>query len=130
MNREKRLQKQRQRRAWRVRNSVRGDAARPRLCIYRSHRHIYAQLIDDERGVTLCSASTRISPTGSAAANTGETGSSYGGTVEDAQNVGVAIAGKAIEQNIKKICFDRGPYKYHGRVRALADAARENGLEF
>jgi len=125
MNREKRLQKQRQRRAWRVRNSVRGDAARPRLCIHRSHRHIYAQLIDDERGVTICSASTRI-----ASATAGESTSSYGGTVEDAQKVGAAIAGKAVEQNIKKICFDRGPYKYHGRVRALADAARENGLEF
>jgi len=125
MNREKRLQKQRQRRAWRVRNSVRGDAARPRLCIYRSHRHIYAQLIDDERGVTICSASTRVAP-----AKAGESGSSYGGTIEDAQKVGAAIAGKAVEQNIKKICFDRGSYKYHGRVRALADAARENGLEF
>jgi large subunit ribosomal protein L18 len=120
MNREKRLQKQRQRRAWRVRNSVRGDSARPRLCIYRSHRHIYAQLIDDERGVTICSASTRIAKDQSA----------YGGTIEDAQKVGAAIAGKAVEQNIKTICFDRGPYKYHGRVRALADAARENGLEF
>lgn len=124
MNREKRLQKQRQRRAWRVRNSVRGDAARPRLCIYRSHRHIYAQLIDDERGVTICSASTRVMASASTDA------SAYGGTVEDAQKVGAAIAGKAGEQNIKKICFDRGPYKYHGRVRALADAARENGLEF
>ena len=117
MNREKRLQKQRQRRAWRVRNSVRGDADRPRLCIFRSHKHIYSQLIDDERGVTLCSASSR-------------TDGKYGGTVEDAQKVGAAIAGKAVEQNIKQICFDRGPYKYHGRVRALADAARENGLEF
>jgi large subunit ribosomal protein L18 len=128
MNREKRLQKQRQRRAWRVRNSVRGDAARPRLCIYRSHRHIYAQLIDDERGVTLCSASSRASTP--IAGTPSESDALYGGTVEDAQKVGAAIAGVAVEQNIKKICFDRGPYKYHGRVRALADAARENGLEF
>ena len=117
MNREKKLQKQRQRRTWRVRNRLRGDAERPRLSVFRSHKHVYAQLIDDERGHTLCSASSReFAP--------------YGGTVDDAKKVGAALAEKAVALQIKKIRFDRGPYVYHGRVRALADAAREKGLEF
>ena len=117
MNREKRIQKQRQRRAFRVRNKMRGDAERPRLSVFRSHKHMYAQLIDDEKGHTLCSASSR------------EFGA-YGGTIEDAKKVGAALADKASSLQIKKIKFDRGPYVYHGRVRALADAAREKGLEF
>jgi large subunit ribosomal protein L18 len=117
MNREKLIQKQRQRRSWRVRNRVRGDAARPRLCVFRSHKHIYAQLIDDEQGRTLCSAASR-------------TAAAYGGTVDAAKQVGASLAEKALAINIKKVRFDRGPYKYHGRVRALADAAREKGLEF
>jgi len=117
MNREKKIQNQRQRRTWRVRNRLRGDAERPRLCVFRSHRHIYAQLIDDESGHTLCSAASRP-------------GAAYGGTVDTAKAVGVARAEKALAANIKQVRFDRGPYKYHGRVRALADAAREKGLEF
>jgi len=117
MNREKSIRKQRRRRSWRVRNRVRGDSERPRLCVYRSHRHIYAQLIDDEQGHTLCFAASR------------EKGP-YGGTVEAAKQVGEAIAEKALQNNIKRARFDRGPYKFHGRVRALADAARETGLEF
>jgi len=117
MNRQKRFNKQRQRRAYRVRNRLRGDAERPRLCVFRSHKHIYAQLIDDERGHTLCSASSRqFGP--------------YGGTADDAKKVGETLAEKAVALQIKKIRFDRGPYQYHGRVRALADAAREKGLEF
>ena len=122
MNREKKIQKQRQRRSFRVRNRLRGDAEMPRLCVFRSHKHIYAQLIDDERGHTLCSASTREFATGDAG--------NYGGTVGDAKQVGGALADKAIALQIKRIRFDRGPYAYHGRVRALADAAREKGLEF
>ena len=117
MNREKLIQKQRQRRGWRVRNRVRGDAARPRLCVFRSHKHIYAQLIDDEQGRTLCSAASRPA-------------AAYGGDVEAAKQVGASLAEKALAINIRKVRFDRGPYKYHGRVRALADAAREKGLEF
>ncbi|MHC4849361.1 MAG: 50S ribosomal protein L18 [Planctomycetota bacterium] len=117
MNREKSIQKQRQRRSYRVRNRLRGDAERPRLCVFRSHRHIYAQLIDDEAGRTLCSAASRP-------------GAQYGGTVDAAKAVGNALAEKAMAINIKQVRFDRGPYKYHGRVRALADAAREKGLEF
>ena len=117
MNREKSIQKQRQRRSFRVRNRLRGDAERPRLCVFRSHRHIYAQLIDDEAGRTLCSATSRP-------------GAQYGGTVDAAKAVGNALAEKAKAINIKQVRFDRGPYKYHGRVRALADAAREKGLEF
>ena len=117
MNRQKRFDKQRQRRAYRVRNRLRGDAERPRLSVYRSHKHIYAQLIDDERGHTLCSATSRDA-------------GPYGGTADHAKAVGAAIAEKALALDIKKIRFDRGPYQYHGRVRALADAAREKGLEF
>ncbi len=117
MNREKKIQKQRQRRTWRVRNRLRGDAERPRLSVFRSHCHVYAQIIDDEAGHTLCSASSREL-------------AKYGGTVEDAKKVGAALAEKAAALQIKQIRFDRGPYAYHGRVRALADAAREKGLEF
>jgi len=117
MNREKSLQKQRRRRRLRVRNRLRGDAERPRLCIFRSHKHIYAQLIDDEAGRTICSAASRPS-------------AAYGGTIDVAKQVGAAIAEKALANNVKQVRFDRGPYKYHGRVRALADAAREKGLEF
>jgi large subunit ribosomal protein L18 len=117
MNRQKRFNKQRERRAFRVRNRVRGDAERPRLTVFRSHKHIYAQLIDDERGHTLCSVNSR---------QFGD----YGGAAEHAKKVGEAIAEKAVALQIRKICFDRGPYQYHGRVRALADGAREKGLEF
>jgi large subunit ribosomal protein L18 len=100
-----------------VRKRVSGTAERPRLSVFRSHCHVYAQLIDDESGHTLCSASSREF-------------AKYGGTVDDAKKVGEAIAEKAVALQIKKIRFDRGPYVYHGRVRALADAAREKGLEF
>lgn len=118
MSRVKKIQDRRQRRAWRVRNRVRGDAARPRLTVFRSNKHIYAQLIDDESGRTLCASdSRRICGT-------------YGGTVDHAKQVGADLAEKAQALSIAKIRFDRGPYRFHGRVRALADAAREKGLEF
>ena len=118
MNRQKRIQDQRQRRAFRTRKRTRGDAERPRLTVRRSHKHIYAQLVDDEQGKTLCASSTRA------------LGDSYGGTVEHAKKVGEDLAGKALALDIKEIRFDRGAYRYHGHVRALADAAREKGLEF
>jgi len=118
MKREKKIQTQRTRRALRIRKRLRGDAARPRLSVFRSHRHIYAQLVDDALGKTLCAASSRV------------VCGPYGGTVEHAKKVGVDIAEKAKALEITKVRFDRGRYRYHGRVRALADAAREKGLEF
>jgi len=118
MKREQRIQKQRQRRKYRVRKAVQGDAARPRLHVFRSHKHIYAQIIDDGQGTTLCASSSRV------------VCGAYGGTAEHAKQVGADLAGKALELNVKKVRFDRGPYKFHGRVRALADAARKTGLEF
>jgi large subunit ribosomal protein L18 len=100
-----------------VRKRVRGDAARPRLSVFRSHKHIYAQLIDDAVGRTLCAASSRV-----------EKG--YGGTVAHATKVGAELAEKAKALNITRARFDRGHYRFHGRVKALAEAARKNGLEF
>ena len=102
----------------RVRNSVRGDAERPRLSVFRSHKHIYAQLIDDEGKRTLCSASSK------------KICGAYGGRVEHAREVGAELAAQALALEVKKVRFDRGPYRFHGRVRALADAAREKGLVF
>ena len=102
----------------RIRRKVRGSTARPRLAIYRSLNHIYAQVIDDERGQTLASASTTEK----------DLRSGTGGNIEAAQRVGKTIAERAIEAGIKQVVFDRGGYLYHGRVKALTDAAREAGL--
>jgi large subunit ribosomal protein L18 len=118
MNRQKSLNLTRERRMYRVRNRVRGNAERPRLSVFRSHRHIYVQIIDDEQGRTLCASSSR------------KICGAYGGTVAHAKQVGEDLAAQALGLNIRKVRFDRGPYKFHGRVRALADAAREKGLEF
>ena len=107
----------RQLRHGRVRSLVSGDSKRPRLSVFRSANHIYAQLIDDQTGKTLAQASSRELK-GKAA----KTGSSA--------EVGKLIAGKAAEQKITDVVFDRGGYKYHGRVKALADGAREAGLKF
>ena len=107
-------------RHYRIRNKISGTAERPRLSVYRSLNNIYAQLIDDVAGVTLASAST-LSP---------EFGKKNGGNVEAAKAVGELLAKRAKEAKITKVTFDRGGYQYHGRVKALADAARENGLEF
>lgn len=104
----------------RIRKRVRGSAARPRLAIYRSLNHIYAQIIDDDQGVTLCAAS---SVEKSAGANPG-------GNLAAAQSIGKLIAERAKEKGIGQVVFDRGGYIYHGRVKSLADAAREAGLEF
>lgn len=103
----------------RVRAKVKGTALRPRLCVYRSLNNISAQLIDDEKQITLLSASTLDKEVKTKASN-----------VVAAAEVGTLIAKRAIEKNIKTVVFDRNGYLYHGKVKALADAAREAGLEF
>jgi large subunit ribosomal protein L18 len=102
----------------RIRRRVRGTQERPRLAIFRSLNHIYAQLIDDERAVTLASASSVEK----------DLRGTTGGNVEAARRVGRAIAERAIAKGIEQVVFDRGGFRYHGRVKALADAAREAGL--
>ena len=106
----------------RVRMTVEGTSERPRLCVFRSIGHIYAQVIDDRAGKTLVSAS-------SADAETKKT-LKGGGNIAAAKVVGKAVAHRAKAAGIQKVVFDRGGYKYHGRVKALADAAREAGLQF
>jgi large subunit ribosomal protein L18 len=122
MNHQKTILHQRQRRTFRVRKRVRGTTERPRLSIFRSHKHIYAQVIDDAQGKTLCSASTAD----------GEVlgGLKYGGNKQAAEAVGKAVAERAKAAGVIQVCFDRGPFQYHGRVAALADAARKAGLQF
>ncbi|WP_163144785.1 50S ribosomal protein L18 [Cytobacillus firmus] len=110
----------RKKRHARVRAKLSGTAARPRLNVYRSNKHIYAQLIDDVNGVTVASASTQDK----------EVNLDATGNVDAAVKVGELVAKRAVEKGIKAVVFDRGGYLYHGRVQALADAARENGLEF
>jgi large subunit ribosomal protein L18 len=105
----------------RVRKKIRGTAERPRLNVFRSSRHIYAQIIDDVKGVTLAAASTLDKELD---------GIENGGNVEAARKVGELIAKRAQEKGLKAVVFDRGGYLYHGRVQALADAAREAGLDF
>jgi large subunit ribosomal protein L18 len=112
----------RARRHVRVRGKVDGTAERPRLNVFRSVQHIYAQVIDDERGHTLASASTMD-------ASVKESLKS-GGNIEAAKAVGKLIAERATAAGVTQVVFDRGGYKYHGRVQALADGARENGLSF
>jgi large subunit ribosomal protein L18 len=102
----------------RIRRKVLGTGGRPRLAIYRSLNHIYAQIIDDERGQTIASASTTEK----------DLKGGTGGNIEAAQRVGRAIAERAVEKGVTSVVFDRGGYRYHGRVKALADAAREAGL--
>lgn len=110
----------RKKRHGRVRNRVTGTAERPRLNVFRSNKHIYVQLIDDLNGVTLASASTQDKDlTLDSASN-----------VDAAKQVGELIAKRAIDKGLKSVVFDRGGYLYHGRVKALAEAAREAGLEF
>jgi large subunit ribosomal protein L18 len=105
----------------RMRQRMSGSSDRPRLNVYRSLNHIYAQLIDDSTGKTLASASTVQGKKGSR---------KTGGNVASAKEIGKTIAQRAREKGIKKVVFDRGGYLYHGRIKALADAAREAGLEF
>ena len=122
MRQQKTTNKQRWRRINRVRKKVRGDATRPRLSINRSNKHLYCQLIDDEAGKTIASASTRDQALASKI--------TYGGNVAAAKIVGEAIAERAKAAGVSQIRFDRGSYKFHGRVAELANAAREGGLEF
>ena len=107
------------RRHKRVRAKISGTPECPRLCVYRSEMHIYAQIIDDVAGSTLCSAST-----------VEKDFTEYGGNKEAAKKVGLKIAERAKAKGIEDVVFDRGGYIYHGRVQALAEAAREGGLNF
>ncbi|MDE7306606.1 MAG: 50S ribosomal protein L18 [Clostridia bacterium] len=114
--------KERQRRHDRVRKKVKGTAETPRMCVYRSLNHIYVQLIDDVKGVTLCSASTMEKDVKAAVKDMTKT--------EAAKAVGKKAAEKAVAKGIKEVVFDRGGYLYTGRVQAVADGAREAGLNF
>jgi large subunit ribosomal protein L18 len=102
----------------RIRAKVAGTAERPRLSVYRSLNHIYAQLIDDAQGVTVASASSMALKL------------KTGGNIATAKEVGKAIAEQGVSKGVKKVVFDRGGFLYHGRIKALADAAREAGLDF
>jgi len=103
----------------RIRSKVTGTAERPRLAVFKSLKHIYVQLIDDAAGTTIASASSAEKDSAAKGANAAA-----------AKAVGAAIAKKAKEKGVKRVVFDRGGYLYHGNIKALADAARENGLEF
>lgn len=109
-------------RHYRIRNHISGTAQRPRLAVFRSNKHMYAQLIDDVAGVTLAAASTMESEVASKV--------EFTSTVAAAAVVGEVIAKKAVEKGITEVVFDRGGFVYHGKVKALADAAREAGLQF
>jgi large subunit ribosomal protein L18 len=122
VNHEKTIAKQRTRRRFRVRNRIKGDSTRPRLSVFRSRLHMYAQVIDDQAGRTLASASTKDKDL------SGQV--NYGGNKAAAEAVGRAIAERALAAGIKEVAFDRREYQYHGRVAALAEAARQSGLAF
>lgn len=109
---------QRKRRHLRVRKQISGTAARPRLCVFRSNKHIEVQLIDDVKGITIASSSSV------------QLKLENGGNIEAAKQVGLDIAKKAKAKKVKEVVFDRGGYLYTGRVKALAEGARENGLLF
>jgi len=122
MDKNKKLQKKRQRRRNHVRNKLRGTEGHPRLCIHRSLKHFSCQVVDDLSGKTLASASTRDKSVRSDLGN--------GGNCDAAAKIGQAIAQRATAAGIKAVKMDRGHNKYHGRVKAFAEAAREGGLEF
>jgi large subunit ribosomal protein L18 len=120
---QKRIRKQQERRTFRVRNRVRRSAAgRMRLSVFRSNKHMYAQIIDDNAGKTVVSASTLEKELGGSG--------KIAGNCDAATRVGKLLGQRAAEKGIKQVVFDRGQYKFHGRVAALAGAAREAGLEF
>jgi large subunit ribosomal protein L18 len=114
--------KARQRRHLRVRKRIEGNTERPRLNVFRSNKHIYAQVIDDSTRATLVSASTMDKELKGVVENSS--------TVDAARKVGELVAKRAIEKGVSSVVFDRGGYLYHGRIQALADAAREAGLQF
>jgi large subunit ribosomal protein L18 len=118
MQAQKRLAVSRQRKRYRVRKRVLGTAERPRLSVFRSSKHIYAQMIDDLSGVTLAAAGSRAK------------GAKPGSNIKAATEVGKKLAESAKAAGITKAAFDRGHYKYHGRIKALADAVRAGGIQF
>lgn len=122
MDHHKEIGKQRKRRQFRVRKGLKGTADRPRLTIHRTLKHVYCQVIDDAAGRTIAAASTRDTDVLASG--------SYGGNQEAAKAVGAAIAAKAVAAGIQQVCFDRGRYRYHGRIAAVADAVREAGISF
>jgi large subunit ribosomal protein L18 len=122
MDHSRTILRQRQRRQFRVRRFIRGTAERPRLTVFRSHKHIYAQVIDDSTGRTLASASTKDR---SLRDDVG-----FGGNKQAAEAIGKAVAERAKAAGVSQVCFDRGGCRYHGRVAALAEAARAAGLQF
>ena len=122
MEHQKTKQIQQLRRRRHVRSKIVGTTERPRLTVFRSSKHIYAQLIDDLQGLTLVAASS--------AEEALRPSVKYGGNVKAAQEVGKRLAEAAKGKGISKAAFDRGHYRYHGRIKALADAAREGGLQF
>ena len=122
MDKNKKLDKQRLRRRYHVRNKLRGSADHPRMCVERSLKHFGCQLVDDINGVTLASASTKDKDVRDAV--------KVSGNCDAAAEIGKKIAEKATAAGIKKVKLDRGHTRYHGRVKAFADAAREAGLEF
>src|SRR5262245_46302926 len=117
MSQQKIIQVRRERRQHRVRRNLHGTAERPRLSVFRSSKHIYAQLIDDDAGVTLAAVSTAGKDTG------------YGGNIKAAKTIGQKLAEAAKAKGITQAAFDRGHYRFHGRVQALAVAATESGLK-
>ena len=112
----------RQKKHKRMRGHIHGTAERPRLAVFRSNKHMYAQIIDDKKGVTLVSASTLQADV--------KEGLEYTDNIEAATRVGKVIGERALQAGIKEVVFDRGGFVYHGKVQALADAAREAGLTF
>jgi large subunit ribosomal protein L18 len=122
MRLQKRITTQRKRRTYRVSNRIKRDSIRPRLCIFRSLKHMYALIIDDRAGRTLVAASTVDKQLRQEVSKTGNK--------EAAAAVGRILAQRAIEAGITQVAFDRRSYRYHGRVAALADAARSSGLQF
>lgn len=114
--------RERQRIHRRIRRKISGSSARPRLCVYRSSKYIYAQIVDDTQGKTLVAASTREKDIRGDLKNAGN--------IQASKLVGKAIAERAKAKGIESVVFDRGGYLYHGRIKALADAARESGLKF
>jgi len=122
MDHSRSILRQRQRRQFRVRRSIRGTTERPRLTVFRTHKHIYAQVIDDSTGRTLASASSMD--------KTLRDGLGFGGNKQAAEAIGKAVAERAQAAGVSKVCFDRGAFRYHGRVAALAEAARAAGLQF
>jgi large subunit ribosomal protein L18 len=118
MNRNIKKAEMKERRHRRIRGKLAGTPARPRMCVHRSHKQIYVQLIDDDAGVTLCASSSLALKLAN------------GGGIAGAKSVGADIAKRALEKGLAAVAFDRAGYRYHGRIKALADSAREAGLKF